>query len=420
MCLLMPALAASFLKANFKTETRLNENGSVFDAATFLNDNAVEKSVRRRQPTPPENSDNKPNENGSGNDARKKDTNRDGNKNNNKSDAMLDADDIWGVSGYDGDTYVYIGGKPIGIVVNAGGLIVLGTSAVSTDNGNINPLAEAGLQRGDILIKINSEPQVSLYLLKKALNENKTVKLTFQRGNSTFDVSVSPVVEKHTGEKKIGLIAKEDIGGVGTLTFVTGDGKFAALGHHIADPDSGLNNQLNKGNIYNTKIEKVIKGEKGKAGGLCAGVSRTQKPIGRISKNTDIGIYGDYDAEINTAKVRVAARGEAKMGRAQILTTINGDTPKFYDIDIVKIVTQTESAEKGMVIAVRDEELLEKTGGIVQGMSGSPIVQNGALIGAVTHVFISDPTRGYAVHSRFMLEEAETVKTMLLEDLYAA
>jgi stage IV sporulation protein B len=335
------------------------------------------------------------------------DNNADSGNSDGKSDTMLDADDIWGVRGYDGGEYVYIGGRPIGIVVNAGGLIVLGTNAVGTENGDVNPLAGADLQKGDLLTEINGEATCSLYALKKAVTENKIVKLTFRRGDRNFKISVTPVTEKLTGEKKIGLIAKEDIGGVGTLTFVTENGRFGALGHHIADPESGLKEQLNHGNLYNTRIERIIKGEKGKAGGLCASVSRAQKPIGKVDKNINIGIYGDYSADTDTQKIRVAARGEAKMGGAQILTTINGDTPKFYDIDIIKVVTQTECAEKGMVIAVRDKELLEKTGGIVQGMSGSPIVQNGVLIGAVTHVFISDPTRGYAVHSRFMLEEAQ-------------
>lgn len=305
------------------------------------------------------------------------------------------------------DSYVYLGGKPIGIVIGAGGLIVLGSSDVNTQSGIVNPAADSGIARGDVITHINGNPVNNVFQLRKEVGDsNGAVKLTVKRGNKTFDCAITPVCDKYSGAKRIGIITKEDIGGVGTLTFVTDDGKYAALGHHIADAESGLGEALNTGSIFNVEIEDVIKGERGKAGGLCASVNRLQTPIGNISKNTNIGLYGDFTAKPEGQKIKIAAKGEAKMGRAQVLTTVNGSEPKFYDIDIVKVISQNTSGEKGMVIAVRDAELLEKTGGIVQGMSGSPIVQNGKLIGAVTHVFISDPTRGYAVHSRFMYEKA--------------
>ncbi|MEG2450834.1 MAG: SpoIVB peptidase S55 domain-containing protein, partial [Clostridia bacterium] len=184
-------------------------------------------------------------------------------------------------------------------------------------------------------------------------------------------------------------------------------------GHHIYDGETGLCDELQSGNLYNVEISDVVKGERGKAGGLQASVNRLSQSIGEIKGNTSIGLYGTVHRKSNSDVYRIAEFGEAKMGHAQILTTINGTSPKFYDIDIVKVVSQNEVGEKGMVIAVRDKELLDKAGGIVQGMSGSPIVQNGLLIGAVTHVFISDPTRGYAVHSRFMFDKAEQVCSTL-------
>ena len=229
-----------------------------------------------------------------------------------------------------------------------------------------------------------------------------------KRGNATIDVKLN-AVKDNFGQYKLGLALKEDVGGVGTMTFVTDDGHFAALGHRILDAESGLNGELNQGNIYDTTVSGVVKGEKGKAGGLVAEVNRLSKSIGEIKENTNIGLYGVYSGEIKGDLYRIATKGEAKIGRAQVLTTVDGKTPKFYDIDVVKVISQSEVAEKGMVILVRDKELLEKTGGIVQGMSGSPIVQNGILIGAVTHVFIQDPTRGYAVHSRFMYDYATGV-----------
>lgn len=305
------------------------------------------------------------------------------------------------------NVYVKIGGRPIGISINAGGLIVLGRSEVLTENGAADPAGQTGLQVGDVVIKVDSNSVSSIFQLKKLLESaGDTVRLTVKRGDNIFETDIRPALDSLTSQKKLGLLLKEDVGGVGTLTFVTTDGKFGALGHYIADGDSGLSRELSSGHIYATSVDGVIKGERGQAGGLVADVNRLSDPIGDIKKNTQIGIFGDFTANYDGALFRIAESGEAKMGPAKVFTTIDGTQPKFYDIDIVKVVPQSEAGEKGMVIAVRDKELLEKTGGIVQGMSGSPIVQDGILIGAVTHVFVQDPTRGYAVHSRFMYEYA--------------
>ncbi len=318
--------------------------------------------------------------------------------------------------------YVRIGGKPIGISVNAGGLIMTGETEVVTENGSVFPAKDKGLEIGDVILAVNGTDVNSVYQLKKLLeNPNlNSVVLSVNRSGNIFDVSITPAIDKLSGQKKLGIMLKEDVGGVGTLTFVTQDGRFGALGHYIIDGDSGLSDELNYGNIFSTTVTDVIRGERGKAGGLVAEVNRLSTPIGGICRNTNIGIYGQYTAEYNGELYKIASKGEAKPGAAQVFTTIDGDEPKFYDIDIVKVVSQSDAAEKGMVIAVRDKELLEKTGGIVQGMSGSPIVQNGVLIGAVTHVFVQDPTRGYAVHSRFMYDYAMTARTSALYGQVAA
>ncbi len=303
--------------------------------------------------------------------------------------------------------YVKIGGKPIGISVDAKGLIVVDTCLVETANGKQNPLGECNVQKGDVLKSVNGNEATSIFQLKKLLDDSVgRVSVLFERGNYQFYCEVEPALDV-TGSKKLGLILKEDVGGVGTLTFVTTDNRFGALGHYIYDTESSLGDQLQSGEIFNTSIDDVIKGEKGQAGGLVADVNRLTKQIGKIDANTNIGLYGDYNAEYEGDLYKIATKGEAKLGHAQVLTTIEGDTPKFYDIDVVKVVAQNSIAEKGMVILVKDKELLDRTGGIVQGMSGSPIVQDGVLIGAVTHVFLQDPTRGYAVHSRFMYEMAQ-------------
>ncbi len=304
--------------------------------------------------------------------------------------------------------YVRIGGKPIGIAINAGGLIVIGESEVLTDGGTVYPARNSGIKVGDVIVSVNGNDINSIYQLKTVLDgvSNDAVSVKAIRDGAAFDTNILPATDRLTGQKKLGLMLKEDVGGVGTLTFVTQDGRFGALGHYIADNESGLSYELTYGNIYKTSIDDIVKGERGKAGGLVGDVNRLSTPIGKITMNTNIGLFGEYTADYDGELYRIAQKGEAKPGAAKVYTTIDGTEPKFYDIDIVKVVSQSDAEEKGMVIAVRDKELLEKTGGIVQGMSGSPIIQDGILVGAVTHVFVQDPTRGYAVHSRFMYDYA--------------
>ncbi len=309
------------------------------------------------------------------------------------------------------DEYVYVSGKPIGISICANGLIVAGIQGVQTNNGEVYPTKNLDIRVGDVLVSLNGEEVHSVYQFRKIVNECEVVEATLTRRDSSYCINLRGVVDKVSGERKVGLLLKEDIGGIGTMTFITNDGQFAALGHHIQDSETGLSNTLNNGKIFNTSIYDVIKGERGKAGGLVGEVNRLSQSIGDICNNTNIGLYGRYEGEIAGKLYRVAKKGEAKIGKAQVLTTIDGDTPKLYDIEIVKVISQSSPSEKGMVINVCDEELLLKTGGIVQGMSGSPIIQNGILIGAVTHVFIQDSSRGYAIHSRFMYEYANNVKT---------
>ena len=305
------------------------------------------------------------------------------------------------------ECFVHLSGKPIGIAIRANGLIVSAVGGVRTDQGEVYPTKDL-VSIGDIISAVNGTSISSIYELKKILAETTgDVTLTVQREGKNLQIIVNPAQERLTGQRKLGLALREDVGGIGTMTFVTKGGGFAALGHHISDGDTGLTEELNSGNIYNTSIEAVEKGEIGKAGGLIASVNRLSNPIGKIRENTLIGLYGEYSADADGEIVRVALKGEAQPGHAKVLTTIEGNEPSFYDIEIVKVVSQTEPADKGMVILVSDKELLQKTGGIVQGMSGSPIIQNGILVGAVTHVFVQDPTRGYAVHARFMYDEAK-------------
>lgn len=302
--------------------------------------------------------------------------------------------------------YVRIGGYPIGISVKTNGLIVVDSVSVDTPQGMVSPSAQ--IRKGDIILSLNGERVQSIYRLKEILSKSKdgVFNVEYSRGGLAFTTLINCAKDKSDGLYKLGLSLKADVGGIGTMTFVTQDGKFASLGHHIQDGDSLVDDELDRGNIYDASVSGVVKGERGKAGGLVAEVNRFSKSIGNVSKNTQIGLYGDYVGDSKGELYRIAQKGEAKLGKARVLTTIDGSNPKFYDIEIVKVVSQNSPEQKGMVISVNDDELLEKTGGIVQGMSGSPIVQNGVLIGAVTHVFVQDPTRGYAVHARFMYDMA--------------
>lgn len=314
--------------------------------------------------------------------------------------------------------YVRIGGNPIGISIKSEGLIVVDKGSVQTQNGEVSPLKKSIISNGDVLLSVDGKNVKSIYMLKTLLSDLKSsnVKIEFLHNNRRVFENVSCAKDKIDGQYKLGLSLKEDVGGVGTLTFVTKEGYFAALGHQISDGIVKVDD-LKEGNIFNASVNGVVKGERGKAGGLVADVNRLSKTVGEICDNTQIGIYGKYDGKFGGDLYRIAAKGEARIGKAQVLTTIEGAAPKFYDVEIVKVVSQSEPAEKGMVVKVSDKELIEKTGGIVQGMSGSPIVQDGVLIGAITHVFVQDPTRGYAVHSRFMFDKAQSTSCSLLDDI---
>ena len=302
-------------------------------------------------------------------------------------------------------------GEPIGIAITARGLIVIAEGGIQTEDGEKFPARDIGIKKGDVIKSLGGEPVTSIYQLKKILSElgSDSIAITIKRDGKLIEKEIFPAKDEISGQYKLGVALKEDVGGIGTLTFVTENGQFGALGHYIVDSESGLGDELDGGNIYKTTVDDVVKGEIGRAGGLVASVNRLSTPIGNIEDNTNIGLYGVYTANPKGQLYRVALAGEAHPGHAQVLTTVEGDEPKFYSVEIVKVISQISPEDKGMVILVSDKELLAKTGGIVQGMSGSPIIQDGVFVGAVTHVFVQDPTRGYAVHSRFMLGEAEKI-----------
>ncbi|MEK6266819.1 MAG: SpoIVB peptidase, partial [Clostridium sp.] len=312
---------------------------------------------------------------------------------------------------------VYPGGGPIGVKLNTKGVLVVALSDIDGVKGKMqSPAASAGVQIGDSIIRINDIEINSAEDVTRFVNKEKDseIILKLQRKNNTdyFEVKVKPVIDSTDGKQKIGLWVRDSTAGVGTLTFYDGSTKkFAALGHPITDADTGTILNVNNGVIISSNIVSIKKGTKGNPGELRGLFVDENKIKGQIFKNTECGIFGNGNNSLVNPKfnkpMKIALRNEIKEGKAQIITTINGSEPELFDIEIQKLLTQNTSGSKSMVIKITDSRLLDKTGGIVQGMSGSPIIQNNKIIGAVTHVLINKPDIGYGIYIEWMLKDAD-------------
>ncbi len=305
-------------------------------------------------------------------------------------------------------------GVPIGIVAKTDGVLVLGTGNLTDTNGNAYE-PEAVVMTGDYITEVEHQPVNGKeeLIAKIQACENKEAELTVRRGEEYLTVTL-PVVETASGEKKIGIWVRDDTQGIGTLTYITSDGKFGALGHGITDVDTGVLLEFAEGTIYTAEITSIIKGKAGEPGELSGVIHQGEKAtLGTMDENTSQGIYGALTAdpelfqsmftidELNAYEI--GFRNQVREGAATVLCTVDGQ-PKEYAIEIEKIKANVESVSKSLVIRITDEELLALTGGIVQGLSGSPIIQEGKLIGAVTHVLVNDPTRGYGIFIENMLK----------------
>lgn len=314
------------------------------------------------------------------------------------------------------DIEVYPGGISIGVKINNKGALVVGYSDISTHDGlSESPGKIAGIELGDIIEEVNGENIETcsdlISKVKSCRNDELTVKIL--RGNSEITKKV-PLI-KEDNEYKIGLWVRDSTAGIGTLTFYDKDSKtFGALGHPITDGDTNVSFNIKSGTLLRSSILSIKKGERGNPGEIKGLFINENESIGTIEKNTSSGIYGDGLTELinpnfNKA-MTVAYRDEIKEGHAQIITTVEDDGAKAYDIEILKLLPQDEPGSKSMIIKIVDPVLLEKTGGIVQGMSGSPIIQNGKIIGAVTHVLINKPDVGYGIYIEWMLQDAGVIK----------
>lgn len=299
----------------------------------------------------------------------------------------------------DQDYGLYLGGFPAGFVLNTQTVEVIGTCEVFTEDGAHCPARESGIKCGDIIRKLNGEEVTSADQLTNALNEKLTIfNIVIERGGETLETSVKPIIDKATGKKRLGLLIKDSLNGIGTVTYVDKqNNKFGSLGHPVTDTNGNLM-KINGGKMYGCAIYDVKKGLRGNPGEL-KGIFNNSENLGDICLNSKCGIFGDLSEEFDTSGLKSVKRGcikDAQMGTAYIYSTLNGNKCEEYEISIVKIDAGNKD-NRNYVIKVNDPRLLEQSGGIVQGMSGSPIVQNGKLIGAVTHVFVNDPTRGYGI-----------------------
>ena len=312
------------------------------------------------------------------------------------------------------DFKVIPGGQSIGVKINSKGVLVVGHHQVSTDNGKISPGEEAGIIVGDLITKINGKEiesieEVAPYV-QKAGEEGKSLNVVIQRNNEEIKTKITPRKDSREKKYKLGLYIRDSAAGIGTLTFYEPKTrKYGALGHVISDMDTKMPIVVKDGYIVPSTVTSIQKGSNGVPGEKLARFT-DQNIAGNITKNNQFGIFGELNRQLKNGimdePIPIALSHQVKPGPAQILTVVNDDKVELFDIEIINSIPQKFPATKGMVIKITDSRLLEKTGGIVQGMSGSPIIQNGKLVGAVTHVFVNDPTSGYGVHIEWMLNEA--------------
>lgn len=301
---------------------------------------------------------------------------------------------------------VYLGGYPLGITIDGDGVTVIGLNEFIADDGSLTcPAMQAGLEINDVIVELDGKPIYNSAKLAEIAGRSsgKSLNVKYIRDGSMKESKIIPVKDFTTKQYRLGLWSKDSSSGIGTLTYVRTNLNFGSLGHPITDAKGNVIKCKN-GGVFKCEIDGVVKGRKGAAGEL-KGSFNFEKRIGNVYANNKFGAFGSFNVlpQFCTETISVADIGEVKPGKAQIYCTLDDNTRKSYDIEIVKAVSQGSRDDRGMVIHVTDAELLEKTGGIVQGMSGSPIVQNGKLVGAVTHVFVNDPTRGYGMYAKWML-----------------
>lgn len=307
-------------------------------------------------------------------------------------------------------------GKIIGLKLYTNGVLIVGMSEIEDKNKVINkPYEESDIKAGDTILKIDDNEIESIDKLKEVVNNSKgeNLRLTILRDGNVINTSIVPV-ETNKKEYKLGLWVKDAATGVGTMTFYEPNTNyFAILGHGITDVDTDNLININSGELVTTKIISLEKGEMGTPGEI-KGTIINEPTIGNIFKNSQFGVFGKLNnltsLNIDTSKkMKIALRDEIQVGKASIICSLDNTVSKEYDIEIEKIYPDNDYNNKSMLIRVVDEELINKTGGIIRGLSGAPIIQNGKFVGAVTNVLVSNPEIGYGIFGDLMIKELNKI-----------
>ena len=305
---------------------------------------------------------------------------------------------------------VVLGGMPFGIKLYADGVMIVSLSAVDTVTGGVYPAKRAGIKEGDIILSINGQKVLTNEEVGDLVKQSGGQSMSFhiRRDGVEFDISFRAVKSVKENCYKAGIWVRDSSAGIGTVTFYDPQTKvLAGLGHAVCDVDTGDIIPISSGEIVPARIFGVTKSESGTPGELRGGFDFGS--FGPLLKNCDRGVYGTLTTAITGERVPIMLKQEVTTGKAQVYTTVSGNKPKLYDIEIVQLRYRDTTGTRSMVIEITDPDLLEITGGIVQGMSGTPIVQNGKLVGAITHVFVNDPTKGYAIFAENMLKTAQGI-----------
>ncbi|MBO5713621.1 MAG: PDZ domain-containing protein [Clostridia bacterium] len=298
------------------------------------------------------------------------------------------------------DNYLYLGGFTAGFNVNTKGVTIIGLTEVFTENGLVSPSKSAGLEQGDIILSLNGKEVTTSSDVYNVLKEYKSGYIVTQIERKGILMLKDVFPEKDvTGSYKLGVFLRDGVKGFGTVTYVKENGEFGSLGHPVTD-ENGRVLQVVGGNVYNLAIVGVNKAERGKTGEL-KGLFVGNESVGEITANSAVGLFGKF-TNFDFNKTTKAEIGVAKIGSAKILSTVMGEEPKYYDVEILK-TDMRNSITKNLVVKISDKTLINYTGGILQGMSGSPIIQNGKIVGAITHVFVNDSTRGFGISIQNML-----------------
>ena len=307
-------------------------------------------------------------------------------------------------------------GHTVGVKLFSDGVIVVGLSKIQTDTGTYSPATKAGIEVGDVITHIGSQKVNTAESVQNAIKTGEITSLRIIRDGKNMQVELKPARSETDNAYKLGIWVRDSMAGIGTLTFYDPlSGMYGALGHGVSDVDTQMLMPLLSGSIMDSVVTSVTKGETGNPGEL-NGQFNLREDCGTITKNSETGIFGflsQPELFVEKSAVEVASRDEIKTGNAVILSNINGDSVKQYDVEIIHVYPEAQSKYQNLMIRVTDPELLASTGGIVQGMSGSPILQNGKLVGAVTHVLVNDPTRGYGILINNMINHAFMAKSAI-------